>query len=363
MPHNEEYVLEILREVGLLRPSQIEMAHAKAGAGSVLKELIEQGAISEEDVVRTLASQNGMEFIDLGTVAPPPGVLQALDADIARRYRAVPVALRDGTLVVAIGDPMDMETADALSFVLNREIEFVCATPDSIRKSLADFYGVDGEAGLEGSRELSLTTEGVGEETAAGDAPIIKMVSMLLLEAYNHRASDIHLEPLEKRFRVRFRIDGVLQEMASPPKKLQSAIISRLKIMSGSMSIAEKRLPQDGRIQVKLGKKSIDLRVSSIPTNHGESIVMRILDKTSLGARSGRSRFSFRRPGDVRKAHQHAGRHHAGHRADRFWQDDDALRVPALHEQARPKDHHGRGPGGVPVERHQPGAGECRASA
>jgi type IV pilus assembly protein PilB len=282
VPHNEEYVLEILREVGLLRPSQIEMAHAKAGAGSVLKELIEQGAISEEDVVRTLASQNGMEFIDLGTVAPPPGVLQALDADIARRYRAVPVALRDGTLVVAIGDPMDMETADALSFVLNREIEFVCATPDSIRKSLADFYGVDGEAGLEGSRELSLTTEGVGEETAAGDAPIIKMVSMLLLEAYNHRASDIHLEPLEKKFRVRFRIDGVLQEMASPPKKLHSAIASRLKIMSGSMSIAEKRIPQDGRIQLKLGKKSIDLRVSSIPTIHGESIVMRILDKTSL---------------------------------------------------------------------------------
>ena len=105
---------------------------------------------------------------------------------------------------------------------------------------------------------------------------------MLLLEAYNHRASDIHLEPLEKKFRVRFRIDGVLQEMASPPKKLHSAITSRLKIMSGSMSIAEKRIPQDGRIQLKLGKKSIDLRVSSIPTIHGESIVMRILDKSSL---------------------------------------------------------------------------------
>ena len=102
--------------------------------------------------MRTLAAQNGMEFIDLGTVAPPPDVLQALDADIAKRYRAVPVALRDGTLVVAIGDPMDMETADALSFVLNRDIEYVCATPDSIKKSFADFYGMDGEAGLEGFR-------------------------------------------------------------------------------------------------------------------------------------------------------------------------------------------------------------------
>ncbi|HEY5705854.1 MAG TPA: ATPase, T2SS/T4P/T4SS family [Terrimicrobiaceae bacterium] len=281
MSHNEEYIVEILREVGLLAPSQIEQARAKAGAGSVLRELTEQGVVSEEDVVRTLAAQNGMEFIDLSTVAPPPDVLQTFDAEMAKRYRAVPVALRDGTLVVAIGDPMDMETADALSFVLNRDIEFVCATPDSIKKSVSDFYGTARE-GLNGSEDLTLRAEGVEEETAAGDAPIIKMVSMLLLEAYNHRASDIHLEPLENKFRVRFRIDGVLQEMTSPPRKLHSAIISRLKIMSGSMSIAEKRIPQDGRIQLKLGNKSIDLRVSSIPTIHGESIVMRILDKSSL---------------------------------------------------------------------------------
>jgi type IV pilus assembly protein PilB len=280
--HNEEYVVEILREVGVLTQRQVEQARAKAGAASVLRELIEQGVISQEDVVRTLAAQNGMEFVDLSAVAPPPDVLQAMDADIAKRYRAVPVALRDGTLVVAIGDPMDMETADALSFVLNRDIEYVCATPDSIKKSVTDFYGAEGEGGLNGSGDIMLRAEGVEENTTAGDAPIIKMVSMLLLEAYNHRASDIHLEPLEKKFRVRFRIDGVLQEMTSPPKKLHSAITSRLKIMSGSMSIAEKRLPQDGRIQLKLGKKSLDLRVSSIPTIHGESIVMRILDKTSL---------------------------------------------------------------------------------
>ena len=279
--HNEEFVVEILREVGLLTRHQVEHARARAGAGSIVRELIDQGLISQEDVARTLAAQNGMEFIDLSTIAPPPDVLQALDAETAKRYRAVPVAMREGTLVVAIGDPMDMETADALSFVLNRDIEYVCATPDSIKKSIADFYGMDGDGGLNGS-DLTLTTEGADEATTAGDAPIIKMVSMLLLDAYNHRASDIHLEPLEKKFRVRFRIDGVLQEMPSPPKKLHSAIISRLKIMSGSMSIAEKRIPQDGRIQLKLGKKSLDLRVSSIPTIHGESIVMRILDKSSL---------------------------------------------------------------------------------
>ena len=279
--HNEEFVVEILREVGLLTRHQVEHARARAGAGSIVRELIDQGLISQEDVARTLAAQNGMEFIDLSTIAPPPDVLQALDAETAKRYRAVPVAMREGTLVVAIGDPMDMETADALSFVLNRDIEYVCATPDSIKKSIADFYGTDGDGSVNGS-DVTLTTEGGDEATTAGDAPIIKMVSMLLLDAYNHRASDIHLEPLEKKFRVRFRIDGVLQEMQSPPKKLHSAIISRLKIMSGSMSIAEKRVPQDGRIQLKLGKKSLDLRVSSIPTIHGESIVMRILDKSSL---------------------------------------------------------------------------------
>lgn len=280
MAHNEEYVVEILQDVGLLTRGQVDEARIKAGAGSVLKELVQDGLLSQEDITRTLAAQNGMEFIDLSTVAPSPDVLETMNMESAKRYRAVPVAFRDDTLVVAISDPMDMETADSLSFVLNRDVEYVCATPDSILKAINEFYGT-AEGSGEGEDEMYLG-EGVEGDSAEGDAPIIKMVSMLLLEAYNNRASDIHLEPLEKKFRVRFRIDGVLQEMQSPPKKLHSAIISRLKIMSGSMSIAEKRIPQDGRIQVKLGSKAIDLRVSSIPTVHGESIVMRILDKTSL---------------------------------------------------------------------------------
>ena len=279
MAHNEEYVVEILQDVGLIAPSQVAEARQKAGAGSVVHQLIEDRLLSQEDVSRTLAAQNGMEFIDMTTLAPPPDVLEAMDIESAKRYGAVPVAFRDDTLVVAISDPMDMETADAISFVLNRDIEFVCATPTAIQKAIKEFYGTpESEAPVEEENSL-LMGEGEANE---GDAPIIRMVSTLLLEAYTNRASDIHLEPLEKKFRVRFRIDGVLQEMHSPPKKLHSAIISRLKIMSGSMSIAEKRIPQDGRIQVKLGQKALDLRVSSIPTVHGESIVMRILDKTSL---------------------------------------------------------------------------------
>ena len=278
---NEDYIVEVLLDVGLVNRADVEAARTKAQGGSVIQALFDQGVVTEEDVARTMAAQSGMEFVDLSTVVPPPDVLETMDMETARRYHAVPVQFRDSALVVAISDPMDMETADALSFILNRDTEFVCATPAAITKAINEFYGPSeseqaGEGGM-------MSTEGLAEgEATEGDAPIIKMVSMLLLEAYNNRASDIHLEPLEKKFRVRFRIDGVLQEMPSPPKKLHAAIISRLKIMSGSMSIAEKRLPQDGRIQVRLGQKALDLRVSSIPTVHGESIVMRILDKTAL---------------------------------------------------------------------------------
>ncbi|HEX8296719.1 MAG TPA: GspE/PulE family protein, partial [Chthoniobacteraceae bacterium] len=202
-------------------------------------------------------------------------------------FKVVPVAESDTGLMVAVGDPLNFDTFDSLHHMLQRDLEFVCATPEAIRTAYRKYYGtaedaiedMGGDGGIEVMGEGAATP---GAEGDSADAPIIKMVSMLLVEAYNLRCSDIHLEPLEKRFRVRFRIDGVLHEMQNPPKKLQTAIVSRLKIMTGSMSIAEKRMPQDGRIQVKMGKKSIDLRVSTIPTNHGESIVMRILDKTSL---------------------------------------------------------------------------------
>ncbi len=192
---------------------------------------------------------------------------------------------------MAVSDPLDIDTMDSLSFLLQREIELVCSSPEKIRAALIKYYGTADEASdlLQaqlGGEDLDLGLE-IGESGEAetgdeADAPIIRMVSMLLVEAHRAGASDIHLEPLEKKFRVRFRIDGVLQEMQAPPKRLQSAIVSRLKIMTGSMSIAEKRLPQDGRIQVKVAKKPIDLRVSTIPTNHGESVVMRLLDKSSL---------------------------------------------------------------------------------
>jgi type II secretion system protein E len=287
---NEDYVIRVLQDVGLVTRPQIEQAKARLnGSDSVVDVLIKDGIISDSDVSRTLAAQAHMDWIDLSSIVIPPEVIAQIRGEDARRFKVIPVAFGETALVVAVSDPLDIDTIDSLSFLLQRELELVCSSPEKIREALVKYYGTADEAAdilqQRIGEDVDLGVE-IGEEgsteTDEGDAPIIRMVSMLLIEAHRAGASDIHLEPLDKKFRVRFRIDGVLQEMQAPPKRLQSAILSRLKIMTGSMSIAEKRLPQDGRIQIKIKRKPIDLRVSTIPTNHGESIVMRVLDKSSL---------------------------------------------------------------------------------
>lgn len=290
MAQNEDYIIEILLETSLITKSQLERARAeRKGEQTVVEVLIDQGVVTQEDVTRALAAHAAMDFVDLSALSVSDEVIRMVPRDIAKRFKVIPLVESETGLMIAVGDPLNFDTFDSLHHMLQRDLEFVCATPEAITTAFRKYYGTAEEAADELAGALGTDIEITGEgglSTAEGDtadAPIIKMVSMMLLEAYEMRASDIHLEPLEKRFRVRFRIDGVLHEMQNPPKKLQTAIISRLKIMTGSMSIAEKRLPQDGRIQVKMGKgKQIDLRVSTIPTNHGESVVMRILDKSSL---------------------------------------------------------------------------------
>ncbi len=288
MAHQDENIAEILRDLGLLTRDQIDAARSGIGEEGLLAALVHQGVVSEEDIARALASQNSMEFVDLSDTHVEKNIIDLVDADDARRYHALPLVVRDGVLVVALDNPMAMQSMDDLTFKLKREIEFVCSTPESIRKLIVKHYGSADEASaqllktMSGGPSSGPNEDEGDEEYDEGDAPIIKLVSMLLLEAHTNRASDIHIEPLESKLRVRFRIDGVLQEMQSPPRRLRGAIVSRLKIMSRTMSIAEKRLPQDGRIQIRLGDKAIDLRVSTIPSVHGESVVMRILDKTSL---------------------------------------------------------------------------------
>jgi len=270
---------------------QIDSARSRLnGAAGVIDVLINDGIVSDADVSRTLAAQAHMDWIDISSMVIPPQVIKQIRGEEARRFKVIPVAFGETGLIVAVGDPLDIDTIDSLSFLLQRDLELVCTSPKKIREALIKYYGTADEAAdvlrEKIGEDIDLDLElGDGVQPVEGDstdAPIIRLVSMLLIEAHRMGASDIHLEPLDKKFRVRFRVDGVLQEMQAPPKRLQSAIISRLKIMTGSMSIAEKRLPQDGRIQIKIKKKPIDLRVSTIPTNHGESMVMRVLDKSSL---------------------------------------------------------------------------------
>ena len=291
MQQSEDYVLRILQDVGLVTRPQVESARLRLnGATNVVDVLIEDGIVSDVDVSRTLAAQAHMDWIDISSIVIPPQVINQIRGEEARRFKVIPVAFGETGLVVAIGNPLDIDTIDSLSFLLQRELELVCTSPNKIREALIKYYGTADEAAdvlqqkigedIDLGLEIGDGSEATGVDEA--DAPIIRLVSMLMIEAHRAGASDIHLEALDKKFRVRFRVDGVLQEMQAPPKRLQSAIISRLKIMTGSMSIAEKRLPQDGRIQVKIKRKPVDLRVSTIPTNHGESVVMRLLDKSSL---------------------------------------------------------------------------------
>ncbi|MCX7819798.1 MAG: type II secretion system ATPase GspE [Kiritimatiellae bacterium] len=289
MTANDEYVVEILSSVGLINHRQAEDAlkAARKEDKPVIEILVRDTPLTKVDILKALAHQFGMETVSLSNLAVPDDVIQAVPNKIARRYKVVPFAREDGTLRVALSDPFDVETLDSLRYLLKTNVEGAVALPEEIEIALDRYYpqALDEISGAitaltaDSTTTSTVMTEAV--ETTAEDEPIIKLVNLIILEAFRRRASDIHLEPLEKKFRVRYRIDGVLHEMESPPRKLQSAIISRIKIMA-NMSIAEKRLPQDGRIQINVMGRDLDLRVSVLPANHGETIVMRILDKSSL---------------------------------------------------------------------------------
>lgn len=291
MTSNDEYILELLKDVGLIKIEQIEEARAMAGEhhGSLLDVLIERGVLSEMEVLKTVAMQLGMDIIVLADHDIPQEVIQQVPAAIARRYKIIPVFDSENTLTVAISDPVNIEVLDSLRYILKRNVEGVVASSEEITAALDNYYGHEEksveEIMKEGETDNNVSVRaGEGDDSAPAteaDSQIIKLVSLIILEAQRKRASDIHLEPLEKRFRVRYRIDGVLREVQNPPKTLQPVILSRLKLMAG-MKLSEKRIPQDGRIQINAAGEDLDLRVSTVPSYHGESIVMRILSKQSL---------------------------------------------------------------------------------
>nr|WP_221285129.1 ATPase, T2SS/T4P/T4SS family [Haloferula luteola] len=264
----------MLVESGAVTQEQVD--HARAKGGSAVSNLIADTELTESTISLVLAQNAGLETINLDEVTVGPDVNSAIPDEIACRYRAVPVADDGVYLTVAVADPFDFETMDSLPQVLGREVFFVVANHSQVAAFLKQFYGARDQ------HDMLDVAGSPGAEGEDSDAPIIKLVQNLLSEGMRMRCSDIHIEPLETSVRVRYRVDGRLMEVDNHPKKLLPAIIARLKVMSGTMSIAEKRLPQDGRIQLRVGGKEVDLRVSSVPSNHGESIVMRILDKSAL---------------------------------------------------------------------------------
>ena len=294
----DDYLVDILVDLGFVTPDQVaaQRTEAQAAGVGVVDLMVANKVIRPADVTQAKAAHFGAEVVNLGEIKIDDDVIAAVPRHIARKYRVVPVFKHDSSITVALADPSDLDTLDSLRLLLNAEVDLRVASEQDIEAALSKYYG--GERGASRAMatdpKLQQTIKELTEEhvevtggaatdgsVVDADAPLIKLVNTMITEAFRMRASDIHLEPLPKTFRVRYRIDGVLHEIKPPPKRLQAAIISRLKIQS-NMSISEHRVPQDGRIQTNVGNKLIDLRVSCLPTNHGESIVMRILDKEGL---------------------------------------------------------------------------------
>ncbi|WP_417851014.1 GspE/PulE family protein [Thalassoglobus sp.] len=294
---------------GTIGADQLAEAINVAKAGGIMPEdaLIKLGYVDEGLISEAKAAAFGFKFTDLDNLDISSAVIELVPESVARENTCLPVEFIGERLVVAVTDPMNFEVMEKLRFILNRDVELTMAPKESINDAINRFYGGSETESVD-SMLMEFTETAIdfteteineaakdaeGEETS----PIVRLVNLIITEAANMRASDIHVEPFEDRIRIRYRIDGVLVERDSPPRRLLSALTSRIKVMA-SMDIAEKRRPQDGRIKTRAGGKEIDLRISVLPTNHGQAIVMRILDRDNIkvGIRSlGFSEENYRR--------------------------------------------------------------------
>ena len=287
---------EILLRRGVVSPDQVtEADQMSRETNSNLAEcLTKLGYATGEEVTQALAEFHNMEYVDLSEITIPEQIIELIPEAVARENVILPLGEEGDALKVIVWDPFDIETIEKLRFILNRRVETALAPREGILESINRYYGlIEGESADSMLQEFTDTaidfTETEGDdfsaETGTGidenSAPIVRLVQMMISEAVQLRASDIHIEPFDDRIRIRYRSDGVLIERDSPPRRLLSSIISRVKILS-DIDIAERRKPQDGRIRVSVGEKELDLRVSVIPTNHGQSVVMRLLDKDNI---------------------------------------------------------------------------------
>ncbi|MEA3077537.1 MAG: type pilus assembly protein PilB [Actinomycetota bacterium] len=270
---------------GLLSQAQLELAldeQSRTGK-SLGRVLLDQDLVSEGDLMAALAAQIGMEFVDLDDHSIDSSAATLISDTLARRYQAMPIGWDNGLLVVAMADPSNVFAIDDIRTITRAEVKTVMATRQSILDAIEKHHRLDAEAdeiSAEASSDFENDDDLSSVKEVVEDAPIVKLVNLLISQAVADRASDIHIEPGEKDLRVRYRIDGVLHEKMRPPKNIQAGIISRLKIMA-DINIAERRIPQDGRVTATIGGKAVDLRVATLPTVYGEKVVMRILDKST----------------------------------------------------------------------------------
>jgi type IV pilus assembly protein PilB len=275
----------LLVERGACTEADVKRALAEQAkhGGHVGELLVSMGAVDKQDLTLALGVQAGLEPIDLDAAEIPAAIAGRLDAATCSLFRTVPVMEQDGQLVVALADPLNVNILQDLAFIVGGEVRGAIATEDAIDRALHRLYGAAESQSM--ASVLSEVTSGAQDidledsKAMAAAPPVVKLLNYILLQAIRDKASDVHLEPFEGEFKVRYRVDGVLFEVEAPPLSLAPALISRVKVMS-NLDIAETRIPQDGRIELSLGGKPIDLRVSTMPTVHGESCVMRVLDRS-----------------------------------------------------------------------------------
>jgi type IV pilus assembly protein PilB len=294
--YDQEFLGTLLLEKGIITKQQLDEAiEERERTGNILGHiLVEFGFVSEEEILKLLADHLGMGTITLKNKDIPPEIIKRIGPTTARAYRVVPVEADNGMLTVALADPLNISILDDLRFILDTPVRGLVAPKEEIDDALQKYYGGAGESVQDLLKEIEdeIPLERFDEETAqddvvtlrelASEAPVVKLLNLILIQAIKDRASDIHFEPFENEFKVRYRVDGILYEMIPPPKHLALALSCRIKVLS-NLNIAERRLPQDGRIQLSVMGRQVDMRVSTLPTAFGESVVLRVLDRTTVG--------------------------------------------------------------------------------
>jgi type IV pilus assembly protein PilB len=289
-------LLDLIRSQGLLDDLQLdEVIEEHTRSGKPISEILQDfGFLDMDTQLQMIANHLGTEVVQLSQRELTPEILSAVPADAARMYKCLPVAVYDSSVQLALVDPLNPALLDELAYVIRKEIVPVVADPGEIERAVSRYYGDSQSSVADILKELGQDNEIAREaaeaaatgatadlETLANETPIIRFVNLVLFQAIQDRASDIHFEPFEDEFKIRYRVDGALYEMSPPPKHLGLPVISRIKVMS-NLDISERRLPQDGRISMQIAGRHIDLRVSTLPTQFGESVVLRVLDRAAV---------------------------------------------------------------------------------